>query len=53
MHAMVRLADHFIVLDHGQLIAERRAAADVTQRPGVIEAYLGKKWMDRARDSVA
>ena len=46
MHAMMRLADRFVVLDHGRG-ARDRAAARRGGGPSVIEAYLGKKWLAR------
>ena len=47
MHAMVRLADRLVVLDHGEAIANGDPAT-VINLPHVIEAYLGKKWAARA-----
>jgi ABC-type branched-subunit amino acid transport system ATPase component/ABC-type branched-subunit amino acid transport system permease subunit len=46
MHAMLRLADRFLVLDHGAVLAEGPPAVVVEDR-AVIEAYLGSKFMAR------
>jgi ABC-type branched-subunit amino acid transport system ATPase component/ABC-type branched-subunit amino acid transport system permease subunit len=43
MRAMVRLAERFIVLDHGAILAVGRPG-EIVNEASVIEAYLGKKW---------
>jgi branched-chain amino acid transport system permease protein len=47
MHAMVKLVDRFLVLDHGTVLVEDLPEA-VTRNAAVIEAYLGKKWGQHA-----
>lgn len=47
MQAMVQLVDRFIVLDHGALLADG-TPDEIVRNPQVIEAYLGKKWLDDA-----
>ena len=46
MHAMMRVADRFVVLDHGAVLASGSPKTVVEDR-SVIEAYLGKKWLAR------
>ncbi|HUF71880.1 MAG TPA: branched-chain amino acid ABC transporter ATP-binding protein/permease [Gammaproteobacteria bacterium] len=48
MKAMVRLVDRFVVLDHGRVLATG-SPDEITRNPAVIEAYLGRKWLDDAR----
>jgi branched-chain amino acid transport system permease protein len=44
---MVRLAERFIVLDHGRVLAIGKPG-EIINDESVIEAYLGKKWATRA-----
>ncbi len=46
MQAMVALAERFVVLDHGAVLAVGRPD-EVTVNREVIEAYLGAKWAAR------
>ncbi len=46
MHAMLRIADEFLVIDHGRVLAAGDPRV-VIENPAVIEAYLGKKWLNR------
>ncbi len=43
MQVMVRLVDHFVVLDHGKVLTEGPPET-IIRDPKVVEAYLGKKW---------
>jgi branched-chain amino acid transport system permease protein len=47
MHAMVKLVDRFLVLDHGAVLVEDTPQA-ITRDSRVIEAYLGTKWSGHA-----
>ena len=44
MHAMLRIADRFVVLDHGAVLASGPPRVVMEDR-SVIEAYLGKKFL--------
>jgi branched-chain amino acid transport system permease protein len=43
MHAMLRIADEFLVVDHGRVLA-RGSPRTVLDDRRVVEAYLGRKW---------
>ncbi len=43
MKAMVRLAERFVVLNHGRILASGKPSEITTDR-SVVEAYLGAKW---------
>ncbi len=46
MHAMLRLVDRFLVLDHGAVLAQG-SPREVIENRAVIEAYLGHKFLAR------
>ena len=48
MHAMAKLADRFVVLDHGAVIASG-VPGQVLKNQEVITAYLGKRWAQHAQ----
>ena len=52
MQAMVQLVDEFSVLDHGRLIAAGRPD-EIVRDHRVIEAYLGRRWMERVADAAS
>jgi len=43
MQVMVRLVDHFVVLNHGKVLTDGPPETIIRDK-SVIEAYLGKKW---------
>jgi branched-chain amino acid transport system ATP-binding protein len=49
MRAIMALAEHIIVLDHGQKIAEG-APKEIVANPEVIRAYLGSGYVHAQAD---
>ena len=45
MHAMVRLAEQLLVLDHGRVLPIGVPARGHAESRASMEAYLGKKWV--------
>jgi branched-chain amino acid transport system permease protein len=47
MHAMMKLANRFVVLDYGSVIADG-VPSSVIKDDRVVKAYLGEKWIENA-----